>query len=71
METALVLQKKVNENEVVHDMTPKYLPVLTGGRCSDVLLCYKHGKRDHKTMSVVDMWSLFRSRRSFSFDCLP
>ena len=34
--------------------------LLTGGRCSDVVLCFKNRKRDLKiTVVVIDRWLLF------------
>jgi len=34
-------------------------PLLIGGRCSEVPLCYKQGKRDHKIVVAVGKWLLF------------
>ena len=49
--------------------TPKLWPLLTGGRCSEVPLNYKCGKRDVKIVVVVDRWSLFGGGRQLRFDC--
>jgi len=43
--------------------TQKLWSLLTGGRCSEVNLCYKQGKRGHKIVVVVDKWSLFGGGR--------
>ncbi len=41
----------------------KLWPLLTGGRCLEVLLCSKSGKRDATIVFVVDRWSLFGGGR--------
>ena len=38
-------------------------PLLTGGRCSEVALCYKKGKWDRQMVVVVGTWSLFGGGR--------
>ncbi len=43
--------------------TQKLWPLLTGGRSSEVPLCYKQDKWDHKIVVVVDKWSLFTGGR--------
>ncbi len=43
--------------------TPKSWPLLTGGRCSEVLLFSKSGKRDVTIVVVVEKWSLFGGGR--------
>jgi hypothetical protein len=37
--------------------------LLTGGRCSEVALCYKIRKWDPKTVVVIDKWSLLGGGR--------
>jgi len=43
--------------------TQKLWPLLTGGRYSEVPLCYKQGKREHKIVVAVDKWLLFGGGR--------
>ena len=43
--------------------TPNLWPLLTGGRCSEVALCYKNQKWDPKIVVAVDKWSLFGGGR--------
>jgi len=38
--------------------TQKQWPLLTGGRCSEVCLCYKRSNKDLIIMAVVNRWSL-------------
>jgi hypothetical protein len=42
---------------------PKIVPLLTGGRCSEVILCNDSSILDHKMMVVVGRWSLFGGGR--------
>ncbi len=49
--------------------TQKQWPLLTGGRCSEVILCNKNTKGDQKMVVVTDRWSLFGGGRQLRFDC--
>ncbi len=46
------------------------MAVLTGGRCSEVALCYENRNRDPKIVAAVDKWSLFEGGRLLRFDCI-
>jgi len=43
--------------------TQNLWPLLTGGRCSEVTLCYKTLKWDSKMVVVIDKWSLLGGGR--------
>ena len=43
--------------------TQNLWPLLTGGRCLEVILCSKKGKRDPEMVVVVGRWSLFGGGR--------
>jgi hypothetical protein len=43
--------------------TPNLWPLLTGGCCSEVALCYENLNRDSKIVSAAGRWSLFGGGR--------
>ncbi len=43
--------------------TPNLWPLLTGGRCSEVGLCYEVSNWDFKMVVAVGNWSLFGGSR--------
>jgi hypothetical protein len=41
-----------------HPRDPNLWPLLTGGRCSEVAVCYNDSNWDSKMVVVVGRWSL-------------